>query len=335
MSWERIADVNVNRLDESLKFIEDVVRFNLENKILLKNVRGLRAVFLQIKRALREHRIVTFRNSRQDLGRKADFDAGQRRSDEDLIIANLTRAKESARTLEEITKQESSTLNRMCKRLRFGLYDIESSIMDFLDRRFDPRIHIILDEQYLVGKNVRTLVRMLESQGATMFQLRIRELPDKKFYRYGIAVKQALKKKSTRFIVNDRIDIALACNADGVHLGQDDVPVRTARRVLGSGMIVGASARTVVQARAAERQGADYLGVGSLFPTRTKVDARSTSLRSLRAICKQVSIPVIGIGGITDKNYRAVLRAGAAGIAVASYVLEGDARRAMRSLTKK
>jgi thiamine-phosphate pyrophosphorylase len=325
----------VNRLDESLKFIEDVVRFNLENKTLLKKVRGLRAVFLQVKRRLREQHIVTFRNSRQDLGREADFDTGQRRSDEDLIVANLTRAKESARTLEEITKQERSTLSRLCKRLRFGLYDIESSIMDILDRSFDPRIHIILDEQYLLGKNIRTLVRMLEAQGATMFQLRIRTLPDRRFCRYGETIKQVLKKKSTKFIVNDRIDIALACNADGVHLGQDDMPVRTARRILGSGMIIGASARTVMQARVAERQGADYLGVGSLFPTRTKTDARSTSMRSLRAICKQTNIPVIGVGGITDKNYRSVLRAGAAGIAVASYVLKGDARRAIRSLTKK
>ncbi len=335
MFWERIADVNVNRLDESLKLVEDVVRFNLENKILLKKIRGLRTVFLQIKRGLREHRIVTFRDSRQDLGRKADFDTGQRRNGEDLIIANLTRAKESARTLEEITKQVSSALSKLCKRLRFGVYDIESSIMEILDRRFDPRIHIILDEQYLVGKNVGTLVRMLETLGATMVQLRIRTLPDRKFYRYANIVKQALKNKSTKFIVNDRIDIALACNADGVHLGQDDVPVRTARRVLGSGMIIGASARTVAQARSAERHGADYLGVGSLFPTRTKVGARNTSLRSLRAICKQVSIPVIGVGGITDKNYRTVLRAGAAGIAVASYVLKDDTRRAMRSLTKK
>ncbi|UCC11311.1 MAG: thiamine phosphate synthase [candidate division WOR-3 bacterium] len=325
----------MNRLDESLKFIEDVVRFNLENKILLKKIRGLRTVFLQVKRGLREHSIVTFRDSRQDLGRKADFDRGQRRSDEDLIIANLTRAKESARTLEEIIKQKSSAVSRLCKRLRFGLYDIESSIMDILDRRFDPRIHIILDEQYLIGKNVRTLVRMLEAQGATMFQLRIRTLSDRKFYRYANTVKQALKKQSTKFIINNRIDIALACNADGVHLGQDDVPVRTARRVLGRGTIIGASARTVTQARTAERQGADYLGVGSLFPTRTKVDARSTSLRSLRAISKQVSIPIIGVGGITDKNYRTVLRAGAAGIAVASYVLQDDTRRAMRSLTKK
>ena len=144
-----------------------------------------------------------------------------------------------------------------------------------------------------------------------------------------------MRKEGTKFIVNDRIDIALACKADGVHLGQDDIPVKTARRILGSGMIIGASARTVIEARAAERQGADYLGVGSLFPTLTKSNARRTSLRSLRAICKEVSIPVIGVGGITDKNHKSVLRAGAAGIAVASYVLEGDARRAMRTLTKK
>lgn len=335
MSWERIADVNVNRLDESLKFIEDIVRFNFEHTTLLRKVRVLRNMFLRIKKTLRDQRITAFRRSREDLGRSPRFDIRQRNSDEDLILANLNRAKESVRTLEEIMKQGNIALSKQCKRIRFGLYDIEASIMEHLDRHFDPRMHVILDEQYLVKKNVGSLVRMLESHGATMFQLRIRTLPDRRFYRYGIAVKRVLKKKSTKFIINDRIDIALACRADGVHLGQGDMPVRVARRILGRNMIIGASARTVTQARAAERQGADYVGVGSLFPTVTKADARITDFRTLRQICKQVNIPVIGVGGITKDNYQNVLRAGAAGVAVASYIFKGDARRAIRSLTEK
>jgi thiamine-phosphate pyrophosphorylase len=334
VSWERIADVNVNRLDESLKFIEDFVRFTLEHTTSLRKVRALRNMFLQVKKRLRDQRITAFRRSREDLGRNGHFDVNQRDTDEDLILANLSRAKESARTLEEVLKQDNFSLSKQCKRIRFGLYDIESSIMEHLDRRFDPRIQVILDEQYLVKKNVGALVRMLESHGATMFQLRISTLPDKRFYRYGIAVKTALRKRRTKFIVNDRIDIALACRADGVHLGQKDIPVRVARRMLGRNMIIGASARTVAQACAAERQGADYVGVGSLFSTMTKTDARLTNFRTLRQICKQVTIPVIGVGGITDKNYKSVLRAGAAGIAVASYVLKGNSRRAIRSLTE-
>jgi thiamine-phosphate pyrophosphorylase len=335
VSWERIADVNVNRLDESLKFIEDIVRFNLEHKTLLRKIRMLRGAFLRIKKTLADDRTITFRNSRHDPGRSPDFDVRERRTERDLVLANLTRAKESARTLEEIMKQENIALSKRFKRIRFGIYDIETTIVDLLHRQFDPRMHIILDEQYLARKDIVALVRMLEAHGATMFQLRVRTLPDRTFYRYGIAVKRALKKKRTKFIINDRLDIVLACRADGVHLGQDDVPVHVARRILGSSMIIGASARTVAQARAAERQGADYIGVGSLYPTTTKTDARITGLGMLKAICKQVTVPVIGVGGITNDNYENVLRAGAAGIAVASYVLKGNARRAIRSLTEK
>lgn len=335
MSLERIADVNINRLDESLKFIEDIVRFNLENRSLLRKVRMLRTMFLHVKKSLLDQRIMTFRNSRQDPGRVPHFDAGKRKTERDLILANITRAKESARILEEVMKQENSNLSTQCKRVRFGLYDIELSIAELLHRQFDPRMHVILDEQYLVRKDLDALVRLLEAHGATMFQLRIRTLPDRQFYQYGIAVKRALKKKRTKFIINDRLDIALACRADGVHLGQDDMPVPVARRMLGSSMIIGASARTVARARAAERQGADYIGVGSLFPTTTKADACITSLRTLKAICKQVTVPVIGVGGITKDNYQKVLRAGAAGVAVASYILKGDTRRAIRSLTQK
>lgn len=335
MSWERIADVNVNRLDESLKFIEDVIRFNFEHTALLGKVRALRNGFLKVKKTLRDQRIIAFRRSSQDLGRDPGFDTRERSTDEDLMLANLTRAQESARTLEEIMKREHGALSRRCKRIRFALYDIGSSVSALLARRFDPRIYVILDEQYLNRKDIGTVVGTLEKLGATMFQLRIRTLPDRVFYQYGIAVKRSLKSTRIKFIVNNRVDIALACRADGVHLGQDDMPVHIARRMLGSDMIIGASARTHVQARKAEHEGADYLGVGALFRTETKPDALGTSLRTLRTICRQVGVPVVGIGGITGDNYRRVLGAGAAGIAVASYVLRGNARRAMRSLTGK
>lgn len=131
------------------------------------------------------------------------------------------------------------------------------------------------------------------------------------------------------------MDIALACSADGVHLGQEDMPISTARRVMGSTSIIGVSVHNIADARKAEKDGADYLGVGSIFKTTTKLDARVCGLRRLQAICRVISIPVIGIGGITSSNYRSVLKAGASGIALASYLFQGDLKKNLRSLTPR
>jgi thiamine-phosphate pyrophosphorylase len=113
------------------------------------------------------------------------------------------------------------------------------------------------------------------------------------------------------------------------------MPIKRARGILGGNYIIGISARTIEQAKKAERDGADYIGVGSVFKTKTKLDARICGLSVLKAICKKSKIPVVGIGGITDKNYRKVLNAGAAGIAVSSYLFEGNLRNNIRALTVK
>ena len=138
-----------------------------------------------------------------------------------------------------------------------------------------------------------------------------------------------------KFIINNRIDIALASNADGVHLGRYDVPVKVARTALGKGYILGASARNIKEAKLAQVQGADYIGVGSIFKTKTKKDARVCGLSVLKSICKKVTIPVVGIGGITNKNYKSVFKAGASGIAICSYLFEGNLRKNIRRLTGK
>jgi thiamine-phosphate pyrophosphorylase len=333
--WDRIADVNLNRLTESLKFMEDLVRFNLEDRILLARVRKTRNAFLKIKKTIPLTDMINFRKSQKDLGRSAKFDFSAKKEKKDLVIANITRAKESARILEEILKSSNAKQSNLMKEIRFQIYDLEKSIVKSIKRDFTPTIYAIIDEKYLSTQPIENIVKIVEKYGATMIQLRIKTLPDRKFYNYARRIKNSIKKARTRFIINNRLDIALACRADGVHIGHKDIGLKLARRIMGGNYIIGTSARTIAAAKRAERAGADYIGVGSIFKTKTKTDARVCGISVLRTICKSVAIPVVGIGGITNKNYRRVFKAGARGIAVSSYLFEGNLKKNIRALTQR
>ena len=335
MNWERIADVNLNRLNEALKFIEDVIRFSLENKVLLIRIRKIRNEFLKIKKDISLVDIINSRQSSHDLGRAAKFDIQTKKTSEDLIIANLTRAKESARIIEEILKSINLKISNRMKETRFQLYDLEKYIIGCLKKIFNPRINVVIDEKYLSAYRIKNMMDVLENNGVTMIQLRIKTLSDRKFYNYAVRIKKFLKKKEIKFIINNRLDIARASGADGVHLGQDDMPAKMARRILGENYIIGVSAHNIDEANKAEKEGADYIGVGSIFRTKTKSDAHICGLSVLKSICKKITIPVVGIGGITNRNYRDVFRAGAAGIAVSSYLFEGDLLKNISSLTHR
>ncbi len=335
MHFRRIIDVNINRLDESLKLTEDIVRFLLSDLNLLSRTRRIRQDFLQFKRSLPIKNIIGARQSQRDPGRKAAFDSRTTKNSNTVILANLTRAKEASRTLEEVCRTLDFRTSRQMKQIRFKLYDLEKEIVSLIEKKFDPSLHVIMDEKYLNSSDVEKVTKILADNGATMIQLRIHSLTDRDFLRYARKIRRAISAQNVKFVINNRADIAVACDADGVHLGRDDLPIGEARKILGDMSIIGASARTVKDARKLEREGADYLGVGAIYATKTKEDARRCDLKVLRSICASVRIPVIGIGGVNAENYKTILRAGASGIAVASYVFEGDIRKRLRSLTRK
>jgi len=335
MSWERILDVNLNRLTESLKFLEDVIRFSAPNQTLLPEIRRLRQDFLAAKKRIPLLKIITFRQSRRDPGRRSGFDARDRKSFPDLVLAGCARAKESSRTIEEILKISDPGAANRVKELRFRIYDLEKDLLAPLARRFDPRLQAVLDEKYLLHLNLTRTVRILTRHGATMIQLRIKTWPDRKFFNIARQMRGLITDPKIVFIINNRPDIARAVAADGVHLGAEDLPVRKVREFLGASYIIGASADNLAQAGRAQVSGADYLGVGAVFATATKSEAQPCGLNVLKRICVRSRIPVIAIGGITAANRGAVRKAGAAGIAVCSALFEGDLEKNLRSLTGK
>lgn len=332
MSWESVIDVNLNRLTESLKFLEDYIRFETKVPVLLNRIRIIRKEFFQLKKMLPIENLISYRKSEIDPGRKSVFDNIPRTNEMDLIVANFSRAKESARIIEEILRQGNKKLMRYIKKIRFQIYDLEKLVIETRQKKFNPQLYAIIDEKYLNRFPLKKMIDILEHNGATMLQLRIKNFSDREFYNYAIKIKKLIQSPHFKFIINNRVDIALGINADGVHLGQDDIPVSYARKILGEKFIIGASVHSFKQAIAAQNAGADYLGVGAVFPTMTKYDTKVCGLDLVNRLSKKIKIPIIGIGGINNKNYQKVIRAGASGIAVASYLFEGDLQINLRSL---
>jgi thiamine-phosphate pyrophosphorylase len=157
--------------------------------------------------------------------------------------------------------------------------------------------------------------------GATIIQLREKDCTSREFYELALSIKDITDAYEVPLIINDRLDIALAVHADGVHLGQSDIPVQVARNVMGPNCIVGATANTLEKAKEAWQSGADYLGVGDVFGSATKNDTKPVELKELKKICDTVKIPVVAIGGISKKNIHLLKDTGVAGVAVISAVL--------------
>ena len=180
-------------------------------------------------------------------------------------------------------------------------------------------------DQAWTGK--QTLMEQVEDAlkgGATCMQLREKKLDKEAFLKEAMEMKTLCNEYHVPFIVNDEVEIAVQCGADGIHVGQKDMEAGNVRAIVGENMIIGVSAQTVEQAVAAEKAGADYLGVGAVFNTSTKLDANEVSLDTLKQICEAVSIPVVAIGGITKSNMMQLKGMGVDGVALVSAIFAAD-----------
>lgn len=168
--------------------------------------------------------------------------------------------------------------------------------------KVDYSLYLCTDRNLLNGKNFEETIELAIKGGVTIVQLREKNCSSREFLEIATSIKKITSKYKIPLIINDRIDIALAVNADGVHVGQDDLPCKTAREILGEEKIIGVSVSTVETAIKAEIDGANYIGVGAIFKTSTKTDAKIVSLETLKKIRDSVKIPVVAIGGINKSN---------------------------------
>ena len=193
-----------------------------------------------------------------------------------------------------------------------------------MSRPFDPMLYLVTDSGTLAPEDFFSRVDAACRGGATLVQLREKERGGRDYLALARRVKEITDRYHIPLVIDDRVDVALACGAAGVHVGQSDLPVREARALIGPEGIVGATAKTVEQARAAAAAGADYLGVGAIYPTTTKVITVLTPVDTLRDICRAVSIPAVAIGGLNADNCGVLEGVPIAGIAVVSAIMKAD-----------
>ena len=202
-------------------------------------------------------------------------------------------------------------------------------------QRIDYTLYLVTDRELMSCATIEESVALAIEGGASVVQLREKNCTSREFYELALRVKQITEPRKVPLIINDRIDIALAANADGVHLGQSDIPCREARKILGADKIIGVSAALPEEAVKAQADGADYLGVGAVFSTHTKSNTRPVTSEIIKRIRAAVTIPFVVIGGINSENIRALYGLGINGAAVVSAVVsQADIKAAAREMRK-
>ncbi len=210
---------------------------------------------------------------------------------------------------------------------------------DKKDLRDALLLYAVTDRHWLNGRSLYDVVRQSLEGGVTFLQLREKELDEARFYEEAVQLQKLARAYGVPFVINDNVEIALRMDADGVHVGQNDMEAGNVRALIGPDKILGVSAETVEQAIQAEQKRADYLGVGAVFPTGSKEDAATVSIDTLKAICQAVSIPVVAIGGITKENTPSLAGSGICGIALISAIYaQKDIQKAtveLKNITKE
>ncbi|MEE8619908.1 MAG: thiamine phosphate synthase [Dehalococcoidia bacterium] len=347
----RMIDANLNRSSEGLRVLEDVARFLLNDADLCQRLRTLRHEMARETKALRVG-LLSQRNAEYDVGhlyhiprreKKLNVEKTSLQGLLDLVTANAKRVEESLRVIEELAKlpEMNSKLNSASfEQTRFTLYTLERDLISRMSRRDKVErisgLYVILDRQFLLGREEVDVARQIIEGGARVIQLRGKQSKKGELLIVAQKLREFCRQTGTQFIINDYLDLAMAVNADGLHVGQEDLPLSVIRRELPIDKIVGCSVRTLSQAKKAQAEGADYIAVGSMFPTTTKREATVVGVDMLKELKRTVSTPVVAIGGINQNNVDEVVAAGADAIAVISAVLGGeDVKGAVQKLVTK
>lgn len=191
-------------------------------------------------------------------------------------------------------------------------------------KNVDYTLYLVTDRKLMSAASIEEAVELAVSGGATVVQLREKNCSSREFYDLALRVKKITEPRKIPLIINDRIDICMAADADGVHLGQSDIPCREARRILGADKLIGVSAALPEEAAKAQADGADYIGVGAVFPTATKTNTRPVTPGIIREIRAAVTIPFVVIGGVNEENISQLYGLGINGAAVVSSVIARD-----------
>jgi len=336
----RLIDANLNRAGEGLHLLEELARLVLNDANLTQKLKTIRHGILRGDLSFNQQ-LIQSRNSESDVGVAIEA-PGEKKYRElpIMVVANARRVQEALRILEELAKIPDTTPKldaEKFKQARFSLYTIEQELLSRLSRQDKTRnltgLYAIIDSQALGSRKHLEVASQLIRGGAKAIQLRDKLSSKDKLLPIAQQLKKLCSGSGVLFIVNDYLDLALASGADGLHLGQEDLPLAVARKLLPIDVILGISVTTVKQARAAEADGADYIALGSIYPTSSKEKPKVVGLERLRQVRQAVSLPLVAIGGISKENVAEVAAAGAEAVAVITAVLKAkDVAEAAREI---
>jgi thiamine-phosphate pyrophosphorylase len=321
----RIVDAAANRSREALRVLEDHARFVLDDALLSRLCKELRH---DLAKALADvPNLVASRDTLHDVGAAISTPSERQRGSLDAVVsANAKRLQEAFRSLEEYGKIVSPDLGDAIEKLRYRSYTLEKALTlggESRRRLADARLYALVTQAQCRFSLVGT-IRDLAEGGVNIIQLREKALDDRMLYSLAWEVRQLTRRLGVLFVVNDRPDIASLCEADGVHLGQDDLPIREARRIVGPKMLIGVSTHDIVQVRQAVLEGAGYIGVGPTFPSKTKEFANLAGLAFVQEALAETSLPAFALGGINLDNLPQVLATGARRVAVSHALCAAD-----------
>lgn len=326
----RVADASLNRAREGLRVVEDYVRFVLDDPALTKRLKDVRHRLAEAARGFDQSQLLAARDTPGDVGTHIMTASESTREDARAVLtANLKRAAEALRTLEEFAKLDDPWLAGRFEVLRYDVYTLEKRVLTAvasLTALADARLMVLLGGEPTLG-TLTWLASEAIAGGAQAIQYREKSLDDRERLTRARELRILTAQAGVRFIVNDRPDLARLAGADGVHLGQTDMSVRDARRIVGPNALIGVSTHNLDQLEAALRDGAGYLGVGPVFPSETKAFDDYAGLAFVRRAAEATTIPWFAIGGIDGSNVEEVIEAGATRIAAAGAVARADSPR--------
>ena len=335
----RIIDVNANRAREALRVLDDYCRFVLDDAVLTDEVKIVRHQLAQLLARIPDATLYQSRDTLADVGTEIST-AGEisRESPAEVARINFKRLQEALRSLEEFGKVIAPDFAGGLEALRYRAYTLERAVgvgADARARLETAKLYVLLTASQCSAALDWT-IREAADGGADMFQLREKSLSDRELLERARNVRRWTRETGTLFIVNDRPDIARLVEADGVHLGRDDMPVKDARRILGPGPLIGVSTHNADQVRQAILDGASYIGVGPTFPSTTKEFGELAGLEFIREAAALTTLPAFVIGGVNASNIGQAVAAGAKRVAVSGAVCGADepgaAARALRTV---
>ncbi len=323
----RVLDASANRAREALRILDDYSRFVLDDAILTGEIKQLRHDLVGWLDRLPDCLLAGSRETMRDVGTEITASREMARSSTaEVAHVNLKRLQESLRSLEEFGKIIDPDLAAGIESLRYRTYTVEKALRiaaDARSRLADVRLCVLLTGAQCTAALDWT-IEEAAGGGATMFQLREKELDNRVLLKRARHVRRWTRKVGALFIVNDRPDIARLAEADGVHLGQDDMPVHEARKIVGPDALIGVSTHDLEQVRKAVLDGASYIGVGPTFPSTTKSFDMLAGLDFVKQAVRETSLPAFAIGGINASTIESVAKAGVKRVAVSAAIARAD-----------